>query len=152
MDRSGYEDGGALLAALDGLVPSDDGLVPSDDGPQGLVPLGRRDSERLWDIFVSGGGRAARHGMLLPRTAWPCAVRGEALVRPFGARLRTATWWVVFWMRERAALVRGAAMEEHLDTILEVDDEAVIALNPETLDSLQSWGGSRRWVVSRRPR
>jgi hypothetical protein len=30
-------------------------------------------------------------------------------------------------------------------------DEALSALNTDTLDSLQSWGGSRRWITMQRP-
>lgn len=139
--RAGSEDGGALF---DALVAR--GLPV--EGVHGMHPVDRAAACSLWDAFVT---REARHGMLMPKSAWPNATRGEPTAPPLPEPLRTATAWLVFWMRERAALVSGPELEAHLDAILMEDDEAVIAINTDTLDSLQSWGGHGQWLTMRRP-
>jgi len=139
--RADSEDGGTLFDAL-----VERGLVVDD--LRGMLSLDRAAASSLWDAFIT---REARHGMLMPKSAWPNATRGEPVAPPLPEPLRSATVWLIFWMRERAALVSGAELEAHLDAILMDDDEAVILINTDTLDSLQSWGGHGQWLTMRRP-
>jgi hypothetical protein len=136
------EDGGRLLRALAALGIGD---------VTALERLPRAAACALWDELVLQGRPGGRHGMLLDRSHWPNATRGDPVDLPLPARFRSARLWLICWMRERAALVPGHALEATLDDLLRDDDEALIALNSDTLDSLQSWGGSRRWITLRRP-
>jgi hypothetical protein len=141
---SAPEDGGRLSRALAALGTGD---------VTGLERLPRPAACALWDELILQGvpGRRHRHGMLLDRSHWPNATRGDPVDLPLPDRFRSARLWLICWMRERAALVPGHALEAALDELLRDDDEALIAVNTDTLDSLQSWGGSRRWITMRRP-
>ncbi len=122
------------------------------DAP-GLQRLPSEACEHLWDTWILGGRgdpRVERHGMRLDAHAWP-STRGAVVPLPLSARWCTPSWWVFFWMRERAAVVTGAHLARHLDDLLDEDDEAVIGINTDNLDSLQSWGGRRQWIEVQRP-
>ncbi len=138
------EDGGRLLRALE-----DAGVGAGD--LRGVQPLEPATTNALWDTFVACTRHGARHGMLLPRDAWPNAERGASLSLPLPLTYSSALLWIVFWMRERSAVVRGVDLEASLDELLMIDDEALIALNTDTLDTLQSWGGHGEWRTMRRP-
>lgn len=138
--REASEDGGALFDALAARGLAIDEL-------RGLLRVDRATACQLWDAFIT---KSARHGMLVPANTWPNA-RGEPIALPLPPSMREASAWLVFWMRERAALVSGAELEARLDDILMEDDEAVIAINTDTLDTLQSWGGHCQWITMKRP-
>ena len=137
------EDGGRLERALDAL-----GLAEATT----LHRLPRAAACALWDELILEGRPGGRHGMLLDRSHWPNATQAAPIALPLPERFGAARQWLVCWMRERAALLPGHALEASLEDLLDEDDEALIALNTDTLDSLQSWGGHRRWVTMRRPR
>ena len=137
------EDDGRLSRALAALGVADAAT---------LVYLFCGAASGLWDELVLEGRPGGRHGMLLDRSHWPNAIVAEPLALPLPSRFVEARQWLVFWMRERAALLPGHTLTARLDELLDEDDEALIALNTDTLDSLQSWGGHRRWVTMRRPR
>lgn len=142
-------DDGRLLRALEPLLDS----LATTENQSPFVRLSREASRGLWDAFILDGRPAtrARHGMLLGPEAWPNLAASSPAPLPLDARHSAPRWWVVFWMRERAAVVAGRNLERSLDDLLAEDDEAVIAINTDNLDSLQSWGGDRRWVIQQRP-
>jgi len=143
------------------LAPEDDGrlfralapyLETLEPGPIARLP--EQASRLLWNEFILLGKNAPRerHGMLLGLDAWPSVKKSKPLPTPLPAELGAVRFWLVFWMRERAAVIAGPDFAGCMEDILRDDDEAVIAINTDTLDSLQSWGGHGEWVQMRRPR
>jgi hypothetical protein len=128
--------------------------IPTSEG--NIVRLPQPEATELWNAFILEGDVAtkARHGMLLGPEYWPCTRLSERIPisLPLPARFSMARLWLVFWMRERAAVVAGKNLEASLDALLREDDEAVIAIDLDSRDSLQSWGGHGDWFTLLRPR
>lgn len=137
------EDGGRLKLAIAGYL--------SAHSLGEVRKLPREASAALWDAFILEGKPGGRHGMLLAKEAWPNARGATPVPLPLPTAFTSVERWLVFWMRERAALVAGSAFDAVRDELLMEDDEAVIAINTDSLDSLQSWGGSGQWITMRRP-
>jgi hypothetical protein len=121
----------------------------------GVVHLARAEATELWNAFVLEGAVApwARHGMLLGPEFWPAAdlPLRVSVTPPLPSRFCAARLWLVMWMRERAAVVAGRHLEAALDALLHEDDEALIAIDLDSRDTLQSWGGHGHWFSVARP-
>ena len=90
--------------------------------------------------------------MLLGPDAWPSVTKATPLTLPLPATFTSARQWLVFWMRERAALVSGPSLKTSHEALLQHDDKGLIALNTDTLDVVFSVGGNGLWHRGSRPR
>ena len=128
-------------------------MLPLTPGVTGFATLSRTQSTSLWDQFIDPAPRH-RHYMLLPNESWVVQAHATAAritLSPPPPDLLAAEWWLIFWMRERAALCVAGELVERAEALLREDDEGLIALATDTADLLLSVGGHGVWWRGVRP-